>query len=101
MTVYAAIYEYNTANAAARAQLLTEHRGWLTALKSAGSLYEAGVLADRPGAILAFEFDSLDEATTALDADPFYAAGLVEGRSISEWRVGWGVVAAAASASAS
>lgn len=96
MTVFAAIYTYDDDRAAERAELLAAHRSWLADLKEKGSLYEAGITVGGPGAILVFEFDSVGEATAALDADPFYSAGLVHDRTIAEWKVGWGVVAEAA-----
>lgn len=95
MTVFAAIYAYSQDKADARAKLLAEHRSWLATVDKNGNLHEAGILVESQGALLAFEFDSLHEAVSTLDEDPFYTAGCIEHRTITQWKVGWGVVAEA------
>lgn len=101
MAVYAAIYTYDESKHERRVELLDEHRAWLARLREDDRVHEAGPTAGEPGALLVFEFESLSEATAALDEDPFFAAGLIEGRTLTEWHVRWGVVAASSAAYAS
>jgi uncharacterized protein YciI len=98
VSVYAAIYEYDDEGAGGRERLLADHRGWLSELKAAGRLLEAGVLSERPGSIIVVLADSPEEAVRTFDGDPFHRAGLIAGRSVSAWQVRWGVVADAAAA---
>jgi uncharacterized protein YciI len=98
VAVYAAIYTYSESKHEQRVALLDEHRSWLGRLRDDARLHEAGPTAGQPGALLVFEFGSLSEATAALDEDPFFAAGLIENRIVSEWQVRWGVVAASSAA---
>jgi uncharacterized protein YciI len=99
MPVFAAIYDYDASDDARRAELLGEHRAWLTGIDRDGALLEAGVLPARPGSIIVVTAADDADAAALFDADPFHIAGLVEHRAISEWNVRWGVVSAAAARS--
>jgi uncharacterized protein YciI len=94
MAVFAAIYTYEESKNEQRLALLDEHRAWLAELKNDCHVLEAGPTAGQPGALLALEFGSLQEATAAFDQDPFYTRGLIDNRIITEWHVKWGVIAA-------
>jgi uncharacterized protein YciI len=98
VAVFAAIYTYGESKHGQRVALLDEHRAWLVRLKDDGRLHEAGITVGQPGALLVFEFDSLSSATAALNEDPFFSAGLIENRIVTEWKVGWGVVAESSTA---
>ncbi len=93
MTKFALQYVYEDQFAARRSELLEAHRGWLRDIEKDGNLITAGAFSNGTGAILAFEYDTLEEAMAAADRDPFIVAGLVSDRSINPWNVTWGSLA--------
>lgn len=91
MNYFAVLYTYAT-DKAKLDELRPEHRRYLSSLEEnvgAGPLLGTG-----PGrALLIFRADSLDAVTQLLDADPFYAAGLIANREVFSWNPATGSLA--------
>lgn len=87
MPFFAVTYTY-TADAAARDEHRPAHRAFLGSLLDAGTLAASGPLAAQDGADGALVLVRADDAAGALavlDADPFWALGLVADRAARAW----------------
>ncbi|MDO5677717.1 MAG: YciI family protein [Propionibacteriaceae bacterium] len=93
MAHFAVQYTYST-DAAELDRIRPQHRAFLAEL-TAGPLLASGpyVGAEQPSALLIIRADSADEVAAALDADPFWEAGLIAERHIQEWNPLIGVFA--------
>ena len=92
MQVYTIQYTYAPASADRRAELLEQHRTWLTGIEEDSRLLGAGVYADGDGALLIIV--SQDEAAVSaeLARDPFVDAGLITNADVRLWTPTWGPV---------
>ncbi|MCG6566036.1 YciI family protein [Tessaracoccus sp. ZS01] len=93
MAYFAVRYTYSD-DTAELDRVRPSHREFLASL-TAGPLVASGpfVGAARPSALLLLRAGSGDEVTSALDADPFWAAGLIGERLVEEWNPIIGVFA--------
>lgn len=85
MAYFAVQYTYAD-DTAALDRVRPQHRAFLSVL-AAGPLVASGpyVGAERPSALLLLKAESAAEVTEALDADPFWEAGLIAERRVEEW----------------
>jgi uncharacterized protein YciI len=85
MAVFAVFYDY-TDDDARRDAVRPAHRAHLKDLFDAGTLLASGPLGgEAPGALIFIAAPSEDAALSALDADPFWTAGLVARRWARPW----------------
>ena len=61
------------------------HRAWLAERLAEGSLLASGPMVDNPTALLIWRADSVESLSKLLDQDPFYIAGYIGERTITEW----------------
>lgn len=93
MAHFAVQYTYSD-DAAELDRVRPEHRAFL-AMLTEGPLLASGpyVDAEQPSALLILKADSVAEVEELLDADPFWEAGLIRGRDVTEWNPLIGVFA--------
>lgn len=93
MAYFAVHYTYSD-DTAELDRVRPQHRAFLTVL-AAGPLVASGpyVDADEPSALLILKAGSPTEVAEALDADPFWEAGLIDERHIQEWNPLIGILA--------
>ena len=91
MTIYAVTYRYAD-NPEVIAEHRPVHREYIATLLGVGGLIASGRTdgGETPSALLLFQADSVEEVETLLDADPFWALGVIEKREIMEWTVSLG-----------
>ncbi|MDA0289492.1 MAG: YciI family protein [Actinomycetota bacterium] len=91
MTIYAVTYRYAD-NPEVIAEHRPVHREYIATLLGEGGLIASGRTdgGETPSALLLFQADSVDAVKTLLDADPFWALGVIEKREIVEWTVSLG-----------
>lgn len=98
MTVYAVTYVYAADSSAVRDRFRPEHRDYLRALCSAGSVVTAGPLPatdDEPdGALIVVVAASAASAAALLDDDPFRREDVVAQVTVREWVPAIGALAA-------
>jgi uncharacterized protein YciI len=69
-------------DAEALAKVRPAHREWLGGLGD--TLVGSGPTADN-GAALVFQMDTADDVAKLADDDPFFAAGFIAERTVTEW----------------
>lgn len=85
MPTFTVTYAYDSRDDA-RDALRPDHRAFLRGLFEAGTLLASGPWTHGPaGALLVVRADDDAAALAALDADPFWVAGLVAERSVRGW----------------
>lgn len=91
MTIYAVTYRY-TDDPVVIAEHRPAHRDYIATLLGEGGLIASGRMegGETPSALLLFQADSVAEVETLLDADPFWALGVIQKREIVEWTVSLG-----------
>ncbi len=85
MPTFAVTYAYDD-RAALRDEIRPAHRFFLRALLEDGVLLASGPLGTTgPGALIVLRAESAEAALAVLEADPFWAGGLVASRQAREW----------------
>lgn len=94
MSYFAVHYSY-TSTPGALDELRPEHRAFLNSLTD-GPVVASGpyVGVESPAALLIVKAASAREVEDLLDQDPFWAAGLIEERIVTEWNPLIGIHAA-------
>lgn len=93
MGLYAVQYEYSADEAPDRQRVRPDHAAYLKELDTKQLLVLSGPYTDGTGALLMVRGDSEEGCRRLLDSDPFWMAGLVRGRRISQFSVGFGLPA--------
>ena len=91
MGLYVVLYAYSAHLAEARQRVRPDHAAYLADLERRGLLVLSGPYADGTGALLLVRADGEEDCCTELNADPFWTAGLVDGREIRRFKVGFGL----------
>ena len=86
MALFAALIEF-TDNEELRLQTRPVHREYLRSLLDTGKLAMSGPWADDTGALIIYEAESMAEAESILDDDPYRSAGVISTATIKEWHV--------------
>ncbi|WP_448760207.1 YciI family protein [Actinomyces oricola] len=96
MTHVAVLYEYGPDTQDLHAQHAAAHVAFLQRLLDQGILSLSGRLDldGRPGALLVLAVE-VDQATSLLDEDPFWASGVVAQRRVWPWNIVFGADALA------
>lgn len=68
-------------------QLRPVHRQYLRELLAKGSLFATGPFEDGYGALIVYEAETLEQAESLLQADPFRAGGVFVEWEIRPWKV--------------
>lgn len=85
MATFAVTYEYDSRTSAQDA-LRPEHRAFLRSLREDGRLLASGPWTEgAAGALLLVRAEDASGALAVLDADPFWGAGLIAGRTARGW----------------
>lgn len=91
MNYFAVLYTYAT-DTAKLDEVRPEHRRYLSSFPE--NVGAGPLLGTDPGrALLLFRAESLEAVTRLLDADPFYAAGLIANREVFGWNPATGSLA--------
>ncbi|OKL52347.1 YciI family protein [Buchananella hordeovulneris] len=87
MSVIAVEYLYDAARATELDELRPQHRAFLSELAAKGQNLASGPLLEvgEPRALLLLVADSPAAALELLEADPFFAAGLISDRTARAW----------------
>lgn len=87
MAIFAVEYTYDPAKDETIAEVRPTHRAWLAGLFEQGTLKASGPLVgvEPGGALIIVEAESSDDALGLLEADPFFAAGVITKRSARAW----------------
>lgn len=87
-SIFALTYVY-TDDSARIDEVRPAHRAFLRELHESGTLLASGPFADGgpAAALILLRGESADDLLTALEADPFFEAGLIAERSIRPWNV--------------
>ena len=95
MALFAIEYFYDPAAAAKMDEVRPDHRAHLHGLYDQGIVKLVGswVNDPHPGALIAVEAESGEDALTALAEDPFFLAGFITNRKVHQWNVIIGVIA--------
>lgn len=91
MGLQVALYRYSADTADERTKVRPDHAAFLTDLNQRGHLVLSGPYPDGSGALLMVRSDSESECRRLLDDDPFWQAGLVDGRELRGFLVGFGL----------
>lgn len=88
MALFAIEYFYDPA-AAKMDEVRPDHRAHLRSLHDQGIVKLVGswVNDPHPGALIAVEAESSEDALTALAEDPFFLAGFITERKVHQWNV--------------
>lgn len=88
MSTFVVTYTYADDSDERRARHRPDHVAFLQSLHSAGTLYMSGpVVEDPPRAVLVVEAADRTRIEELMNADPFFANGLIARRDIVEWKV--------------
>ncbi|WP_371152138.1 YciI family protein [Buchananella felis] len=87
MAFVAVEYVYDPALAEEMAQVRPAHREFLASLFEQGKLVASGPFteADAPGALILLAVEDVAAGLELLEADPFFQANLIAGRSARAW----------------
>lgn len=89
MALFAIEYFYDPAAAAKMDEVRPDHRAHLRSLHDQGIVKLVGSWVDdpHPGALIAVEAESGEDALAALAEDPFFLAGFITDRKMHQWNV--------------
>ena len=89
MALFAIEYFYDPTAAAKMDEVRPDHRAHLRDLHSQGIVKLVGswVNDSQPGALIAVEAESTEDALAALAEDPFFLAGFITSRKVHQWNV--------------
>ncbi|WP_215523257.1 YciI family protein [Varibaculum prostatecancerukia] len=95
MALFAVEYFYDPAAAEKMNEVRPDHRVHLRGLHAQGIVKLVGSWVDdpHPGALIAVEAESAEDALTALAEDPFFLAGFITDRKVHQWNVIIGEIA--------
>ena len=95
MALFAIEYFYDPAAAAKMDKVRPDHRAHLRGLHDQGIVKLVGswVNDPHPGALIAVEAESSEDALTALAEDPFFLADFITERKVHQWNVIIGEIA--------
>lgn len=68
-------------------QVRPKHREYLAGLLAQGKLYATGPFVDNTGALLVYDAADEAEVRRLLAEDPYGQAGVVDVKSIKEWKI--------------
>lgn len=89
MALFAVEYFYDPAAASKMDEVRPDHRAHLRGLHNQGIVKLVGSWVNdlHPGALIAVEAESGEDALTALAEDPFFLAGFITERKVHQWNV--------------
>lgn len=95
MALFAVEYFYDPAAAEKMNEVRPDHRAHLRGLHDKGIVKLVGswVKDPHPGALIAVEADSAEDALGVLAEDPFFLAGFITERKVHQWNVIIGEIA--------
>lgn len=91
MSLFVVHYAYSAETANERSLVRHEHAKYLASLQQDGALVLSGPYTDGTGALFLVRADSAQSCSAYFDDDPFWSAGLVEGRAVRQFLVGFGL----------
>ena len=84
--IFVVSYTYDPSQSDTIDEVRPVHREFLAGLHAAGTLLASGPwVGEAAGAYLLMTTPTGEEALTALDADPFAAAGVISERTVQAW----------------
>ena len=95
MALFAIEYFYDSTAAEKMDEVRPDHRAYLRDLHSQGIVKLVGswVTDSQPGALIAVEAESGEDALAVLAEDPFFLAGFITSRKVHQWNVIIGEIA--------